>query len=46
VVIAGLQARGETFITNLENLDRGYEALEEKLRALGARIYRVRTSRP
>lgn len=46
VVIAGLQARGETFITNLENLDRGYEALEEKLRTLGARIYRVRTSRP
>lgn len=42
MVIAGLQARGETEITNVENLDRGYERLEEKLRGLGARVERVR----
>jgi UDP-N-acetylglucosamine 1-carboxyvinyltransferase len=43
MVIAGLQARGETEITNVENLDRGYERLEEKLGGLGARVARVRT---
>jgi len=42
MVIAGLQARGETAIANLENLDRGYERLEDKLRGLGARLQRVR----
>ncbi len=42
MVIAGLQARGETEITNLENLDRGYERLEDKLRGLGARVQRIR----
>lgn len=41
MVIAGLQARGETQITNVENLDRGYEDLENKLRGLGAKIQRV-----
>ncbi len=41
MVIAGLQARGETQITNVENLDRGYEGLENKLRGLGAKIQRV-----
>lgn len=42
MVIAGLQARGETQVTNLENLDRGYECLEDKLRGLGARLQRIR----
>ncbi len=42
MVIAGLQARGETELANLENLDRGYERLEEKLRGLGARLRRIR----
>jgi UDP-N-acetylglucosamine 1-carboxyvinyltransferase len=42
MVIAGLQARGETQIANLENLDRGYERLEAKLLGLGARLRRVR----
>jgi UDP-N-acetylglucosamine 1-carboxyvinyltransferase len=41
MVIAGLEARGETQISNLENIDRGYEGLEEKLRSLGAQIQRV-----
>ena len=42
MVIAGLVAQGETAITNLENLDRGYDGLEEKLRGLGANVRRVR----
>ena len=41
LVVAGLQARGETQISRLENIDRGYEGLEEKLGALGAQVQRV-----
>lgn len=41
MVIAGLIARGETAISNLEYIDRGYEKLDEKLRDLGANIKRV-----
>ncbi|MCL6553298.1 MAG: UDP-N-acetylglucosamine 1-carboxyvinyltransferase [Firmicutes bacterium] len=40
VVIAALAAEGETEISRVENLDRGYEALEHKLTALGARVAR------
>ena len=42
LVIAGLVADGETVIDRIYHLDRGYEALETKLSALGARIERVR----
>ncbi|HZM35775.1 MAG TPA: UDP-N-acetylglucosamine 1-carboxyvinyltransferase [Burkholderiales bacterium] len=42
LVIAGLVAEGETLIDRIYHLDRGYEALEKKLSALGARIERVR----
>jgi UDP-N-acetylglucosamine 1-carboxyvinyltransferase len=42
LVIAGLEARGETQISHLENIDRGYEGLEAKLSALGARVQRTR----
>ncbi|HEY9396489.1 MAG TPA: UDP-N-acetylglucosamine 1-carboxyvinyltransferase [Burkholderiales bacterium] len=41
LVIAGLVARGETIIDRIYHLDRGYEAIEEKLSRLGARIRRV-----
>jgi UDP-N-acetylglucosamine 1-carboxyvinyltransferase len=41
LVIAGLVADGETLIDRIYHLDRGYEALEKKLGALGARIERV-----
>jgi UDP-N-acetylglucosamine 1-carboxyvinyltransferase len=41
LVIAGLVADGETTIERIYHLDRGYEALEKKLGALGARIERV-----
>jgi UDP-N-acetylglucosamine 1-carboxyvinyltransferase len=42
LVIAGLVAEGETIVDRIYHLDRGYEALETKLGALGARIERVR----
>ena len=41
LVIAGLVAEGETVVDRIYHLDRGYEALEKKLGALGARIERV-----
>ena len=41
LVLAGLIARGETTIERVYHLDRGYEAIEEKLCRLGARIRRV-----
>jgi UDP-N-acetylglucosamine 1-carboxyvinyltransferase len=42
LVIAGLAAEGETLVDRIYHLDRGYEALEKKLGALGAQITRVR----
>jgi len=42
LVIAGLVADGETRIERIYHLDRGYERMEDKLRALGADIERVR----
>src|SRR6185295_7812315 len=42
VVIAGLVAEGQTLIERIYHLDRGYEALERKLGALGAKVERVR----
>jgi UDP-N-acetylglucosamine 1-carboxyvinyltransferase len=41
LVLAGLVAEGETLIDRVYHLDRGYERIEEKLKALGARIERV-----
>ncbi len=41
LVIAGLVAEGETVIDRIYHLDRGYESLEEKLTALGARVQRL-----
>ncbi len=41
LVIAGLVAQGETLIDRIYHLDRGYEALEAKLGALGARVERI-----
>ncbi|HNH35127.1 MAG TPA: UDP-N-acetylglucosamine 1-carboxyvinyltransferase, partial [Rhodocyclaceae bacterium] len=42
LVIAGLVARGETLVDRIYHLDRGYERLEEKLTALGAKVRRVK----
>jgi UDP-N-acetylglucosamine 1-carboxyvinyltransferase len=41
LVLAGLVARGQTTIAHVHHIDRGYQNLEAKLRALGARIQRV-----
>lgn len=41
LVIAGLAAEGETIIDRIYHLDRGYERMEVKLGALGARIERL-----
>jgi len=46
LVIAALAAKGETMIHRVYHLDRGYERLEEKLAACGARIERVRERKP
>jgi UDP-N-acetylglucosamine 1-carboxyvinyltransferase len=40
LVIAGLMAEGETRISRVYHLDRGYERIEEKLSAVGADIRR------
>jgi UDP-N-acetylglucosamine 1-carboxyvinyltransferase len=42
LVIAGLVAEGQTQIDRIYHLDRGYEAMEARLRQLGADIERVR----
>ena len=41
LVLAGLVAEGETLVNRIYHLDRGYECLEEKLSACGARIERI-----
>lgn len=40
LVLAGLVARGITVVEGVENLDRGYERFDERLRSLGAEIKR------
>ncbi|MBL9001522.1 MAG: UDP-N-acetylglucosamine 1-carboxyvinyltransferase [Phycisphaerae bacterium] len=41
LVLAGLAAEGRTTVSRVYHLDRGYERMEDKLRALGASIQRV-----
>ena len=41
LVLAGLAARGETIVNRVYHLDRGYEALVEKLAGCGAAIERI-----
>lgn len=42
LILAGLAAEGETVVSRVYHLDRGYERVEEKLRAVGAQIERVK----
>ncbi|MER3427318.1 MAG: UDP-N-acetylglucosamine 1-carboxyvinyltransferase [Pyrinomonas sp.] len=42
LVLAGLAAEGETLIDRVYHIDRGYEKIEDKLRAVGAAIERIR----
>ncbi len=42
LILAGLAAEGETVVNRVYHLDRGYERVEEKLGACGAKIERVK----
>jgi UDP-N-acetylglucosamine 1-carboxyvinyltransferase len=42
LLLAGLAAEGETSVSRVYHLDRGYERVEDKLRACGAKIERVK----
>ena len=41
LIVAGLLASGETIISNVSQIDRGYEKIEERLAKLGAEIKRT-----
>jgi UDP-N-acetylglucosamine 1-carboxyvinyltransferase len=41
LLIAALSAKGTSTIQNIEQIDRGYERIDERLRALGANIVRL-----
>ena len=41
LILAGLAAEGETLVSRIYHLDRGYEHIEEKLGGVGAQIERV-----
>lgn len=43
ILLAALGAKGETRIHNIQQIDRGYERVEDKLKQLGARIWREHT---
>jgi len=42
LIVGGLAARGQTEVSRVYHIDRGYERIEEKLSSLGARIRRIR----
>jgi UDP-N-acetylglucosamine 1-carboxyvinyltransferase len=42
LILAGLAAEGETVVSRIYHLDRGYEKVEQKLRGLGAQIERIK----
>ncbi|KAH8878913.1 UDP-N-acetylglucosamine 1-carboxyvinyltransferase [Thozetella sp. PMI_491] len=44
LVIAGLVAEGETLVQHIHHLDRGYEAMEQKLGAIGGSVHRMPSS--
>ena len=44
LILAGLAAEGETIVNRVYHLDRGYENVEDKLGACGARIERIKAS--
>jgi UDP-N-acetylglucosamine 1-carboxyvinyltransferase len=41
LILAGLIAEGETLLENINQIERGHEKIEEKLRGLGAQIKKV-----
>ena len=44
LILSGLVAEGETTVLRVYHLDRGYDSLEDKLKLLGADIYRTKES--
>jgi UDP-N-acetylglucosamine 1-carboxyvinyltransferase len=44
LILAGLRAEGETVVSRVYHLDRGYEKVEEKLSAVGANVTRIKSS--
>lgn len=42
LILGGLCARGETIVSRIYHLDRGYERMEEKLKQLGAQVERIK----
>jgi UDP-N-acetylglucosamine 1-carboxyvinyltransferase len=42
LILAGLAAEGRTHVSRVYHIDRGYEAIEQKLSGLGARVERIR----
>jgi UDP-N-acetylglucosamine 1-carboxyvinyltransferase len=45
ILLAALCARGTSIINNVGQIERGYERIDERLKALGARIERVEDRR-
>ena len=45
LIVAGLAAEGETEVSRVYHVDRGYERFESKLRSLGASVQREKTGR-
>ena len=41
MLIAAMGAKGTSRIQNIDQIDRGYERIDERLNALGARITRI-----
>ncbi|HAW52643.1 MAG TPA: UDP-N-acetylglucosamine 1-carboxyvinyltransferase, partial [Flavobacteriales bacterium] len=41
LLIAALSANGQSVIHNIEQIDRGYQHIDERLKALGAKIERI-----
>jgi len=41
LLVAGLSAEGETILTEISHIDRGYDSPEELLRSVGAKIVRI-----
>jgi UDP-N-acetylglucosamine 1-carboxyvinyltransferase len=46
LILAGLVARGTTTVSRVYHIDRGYEAIEQKLTGLGASVRRIRLDDP
>jgi UDP-N-acetylglucosamine 1-carboxyvinyltransferase len=44
MVVAGLLAEGTTTISNIYHIDRGYDHIDDKLNALGAKVWREKVA--